>query len=146
MRWLSLFAMLPVILAATLASPDADAFGLARLDEAYLSELADTSETGGALEQEWGLAGGNRGGKSFTRTGRALVKEKNAAKNDGKNHCESCGVETVPGKKHEKGVTPPANEAHVDHVIPKAKGGPGEPDNGQVLCRECNLVKSDKAP
>ncbi|WP_407653764.1 HNH endonuclease [Archangium lipolyticum] len=34
----------------------------------------------------------------------------------------------------------------VDHVIPRAKGGEGDPDNGQVLCRDCNLKKSDKAP
>ncbi|HYO52302.1 HNH endonuclease signature motif containing protein [Archangium sp.] len=92
------------------------------------------------------IAGGNRAGKSFTKTGKRDVKQKNASKNDGKNRCENCGVETVPAKKHEKDVTPPPNETHVDHVIPKAKGGPGEPDNGQVLCRECNLEKSDNAP
>ena len=92
------------------------------------------------------IAGGNRAGKSFTRTGKKDVKQKNAAKNDGKNRCDNCGVETVPAKKHEKDVTPPSNETHVDHIIPKVKGGPGEPDNGQVLCRECNLEKSDNAP
>jgi hypothetical protein len=92
------------------------------------------------------LAGGSRAGKPFTPKGKQLVKQKNAAMNDGKNRCENCGVETVPSKKHEKDVTPPSNEAHVDHIVPKAKGGPGEPDNGQVLCRDCNLEKSDKAP
>lgn len=97
-------------------------------------------------EPQEGLASGKRTGKPFTRTGKTLVKERNAEKNEGKTRCESCGTETVPAKKHEKDVTPPSNEAHVDHVIPKAKGGPGEPDNGQVLCRECNLEKSDKTP
>ena len=97
-------------------------------------------------EKQEGLTSGKRAGKPFTRTGKTLVKERNAAKNEGRTRCESCGTETVPAKKHEKDVTPPANEAHVDHVIPKAKGGPGEPDNGQVLCRECNLEKSDKTP
>jgi 5-methylcytosine-specific restriction endonuclease McrA len=92
------------------------------------------------------LTGGSRAGQSFTPKGKQVVKQKNAAKNDGKNRCENCGTETVPAKKHEKGVTPPPNEAHVDHVVPKAKGEPGEPDNGQVLCREGNLEKSDKAP
>ena len=60
--------------------------------------------------------------------------------------CENCDVETVPGKKHEKGVTPPSNETQVDHKIPKAKGGPGDVDNAQVLCRECNLKKGSKEP
>jgi 5-methylcytosine-specific restriction endonuclease McrA len=55
----------------------------------------------------------------------------------------NCGVETVPAEQHKKGVTPPKNETHVDHVVPRAKGGTGEPDNGQVLCRECNIQKSD---
>ena len=32
----------------------------------------------------------------------------------------------------------------VDHVIPKAQGGKGDPSNGQVLCRDCNIEKSDK--
>jgi 5-methylcytosine-specific restriction endonuclease McrA len=52
----------------------------------------------------------------------------------------------VPAKKHEKGVTPPPNETQVDHKVPKSKGGAGEVENGQVLCRDCNLKKSDKMP
>ena len=74
------------------------------------------------------------------------VKQDNAARNEGKNRCEDCGVETVQAEQHKKGVTPPKNEAHVDHIVPRAKGGPSEPDNGQVLCRECNIKKSDKDP
>ncbi|MBZ4415441.1 HNH endonuclease [Myxococcus sp. RHSTA-1-4] len=29
---------------------------------------------------------------------------------------------------------------------PEDKGGAGEVDNGQVLCRDCNLKKGDKMP
>ncbi len=89
---------------------------------------------------------GKRAGMPFTRKGKATVKQENAARNDGKNRCENCGEETVPAQKHEKGVTPPSNETQVDHKIPRAKGGPGDPENGQVLCRECNIEKSDKEP
>jgi len=32
------------------------------------------------------------------------------------------------------------------HKIPRSKGGPGEEDNAQVLCRDCNLKKGDKDP
>ena len=46
--------------------------------------------------------------------------------------------------QHQKGVTPPVNEAHVDHVTAKAKGGENSSANAQVLSREENLSKSDK--
>jgi 5-methylcytosine-specific restriction endonuclease McrA len=84
--------------------------------------------------------------KRFTTKQKIQVKQENAQANEGKNRCEQCRVETVPAKKHEKDVTPPLNETHVDHRIPSAKGGPSEVDNGQVLCRDCNLKKSDKTP
>lgn len=92
------------------------------------------------------LAGTSRSGKAFTKKQKQLVKERNAQEHQGKNHCETCGVETVPGQKHEKGVTPPKNETQVDHKIPKVKGGPGDVDNAQVLCRDCNLKKGSKEP
>lgn len=85
-------------------------------------------------------------GTRFSRKNKEVVKNDNASRNAGKNNCENCGVETVPGQQHQKGVTPPSNEAQVDHVTPRSKGGQGVPENGQVLCRECNLEKSDKAP
>lgn len=65
-------------------------------------------------------------------------------RNQGQTRCENCGIKTVPAQQHKKGVTPPTNETHVDHVIPRVEGGKGEPDNGQVLCRDCNLKKGDK--
>ena len=52
-------------------------------------------------------------------------------------------TETVPATKSTKGVTPSNNERQVDHIVPKSKGGSGTPDNGQVLCRDCNIKKSD---
>lgn len=92
------------------------------------------------------LAGRSRPGKAFTKKQKQTVKQKNAEAHAGTNHCENCDVETVPGKKHEKGVTPPRNETQVDHKVPKAKGGPGDVDNAQVLCRDCNLKKGSKEP
>jgi RHS repeat-associated protein len=84
-----------------------------------------------------------RVGKSFTPAGKRAVIEQNRQENDGATRCANCGVETVPAKQHQKGVTPPSNETHVDHVKARSKGGAGVPPNGQVLCRDCNLKKRD---
>jgi 5-methylcytosine-specific restriction endonuclease McrA len=87
---------------------------------------------------------GKRPGSRFTQKDKLTVKQDNASRNGGKTQCEKCGIETVPAQQHQKGVTPPKNETQIDHVVPKSKGGPGTPDNGQVLCRDCNIKKSDK--
>jgi hypothetical protein len=92
-----------------------------------------------------GIAGKPRGTR-FTPKNKESVKQENASRNDGTNRCENCGVETVPAQQHKKGVTPPTNETQVDHVVPKSKGGKGVPENGQILCRDCNLEKGDKKP
>ena len=113
---------------------------LAPLEQGRFTEEKSTSP---AEHGPW-VAAKNRKGLPFTRTGKKIVKEDNAARNEGQTRCENCDTETVPAQQHKKGVTPPSNETHVDHVNPRAGGGKGEPDNGQVLCRNCNLKKSDK--
>lgn len=35
------------------------------------------------------------------------------------------------------------SEMHADHIIPWSKGGTTTADNCQMLCRDCNLKKSD---
>jgi len=85
----------------------------------------------------------DRSGKSFTQKGKEDVKNANSTKNGGETKCENCGVKTVPAQQSQKGVTPPSNETHVDHIVPQSKGGEGSPSNGQVLCRDCNLKKSN---
>ena len=37
-----------------------------------------------------------------------------------------------------------SRELHFDHVIPVAKGGGDHAENIQLLCRTCNLSKSDR--
>lgn len=58
--------------------------------------------------------------------------------------CVLCGIEVLPAQQPKLGVTLPDNEAHVDHIDPKLNDVSGTPENGQVLCRTCNLAKSNK--
>lgn len=88
-----------------------------------------------------GSAGGDRAGKAFTAKGKSEIDAENAGRHGGTNMCENCSTEVVPGQKSQKGVSPPNNERHRDHILPKSKGGNGDPSNGQVLCRGCNLKK-----
>jgi RHS repeat-associated protein len=91
-------------------------------------------------------APGSRAGKNFTRKGKTTVIEDNKTKNDGKTTCENCKIETTKPEQSKKGVTPPKTDTQVDHIDPKSNGGSGTPENGQVLCRGCNIEKSDKLP
>jgi 5-methylcytosine-specific restriction endonuclease McrA len=134
MRWLHITVVLLLLVVGVIGSAG----------EATLNGWLDPGGSSNAPRDT--VLAGKRAGMPFTRKGKAAVKQENAEKNDGKNRCEACEAETVPSQQHQKGVTPPKNEAQVDHVIPRAKGGDGEPDNGQVLCRECNIKKSDKDP
>ena len=72
------------------------------------------------------------------------VIDLNRIQNNGQVKCANCGIETIPAKQSIKNTTPTSNERQVDHVIPKSKGGQGTPKNGQVLCRGCNIKKSNK--
>ena len=83
----------------------------------------------------------DRSGKDFTKAGKEVVKDQNKLNNAGKMKCETCKTKVKDAQQHTKGKSPPKNEAHVDHKVPKSKSGRGNPDNGQVLCRGCNLKK-----
>ncbi|MDR1229078.1 MAG: HNH endonuclease [Azoarcus sp.] len=101
-----------------------------------------TADMGRATETVVNAAG-SRVGKPFTRKGKAEIDAENARRHGGANVCEQCGQKVVPGQRSERGTRPPANERQRDHIIPKSKGGDGSPSNGQILCRGCNLRKSD---
>ncbi len=93
-----------------------------------------------------GSAGGVRAGQPFTARGKKLIDAENAGKNGGINACEICGREVIPGQKSTKGIRPPGIQRERDHIIPRSTGGDGSPSNGQILCRDCNLQKSDTVP
>jgi hypothetical protein len=82
-------------------------------------------------------------GKDFTQAQKRNILNQNKENNNGVIRSDESGKEAVPGQQGKKGVTPPANEANVDHITPKAKGGSNSYKNAQVLTREENLKKSD---
>jgi hypothetical protein len=84
-------------------------------------------------------------GLPFTKTGKEKVWQENAQRHGGVNKCDGCTLPVEKPQRHRGGVTPPLTEGHVDHRIPKAHGGSGTPENGDLLCRSCNLKKSDGA-
>jgi len=47
--------------------------------------------------------------------------------------CQACGASAPAGA-----------ELHVDHILPKSKGGTNDRWNLQALCRPCNLGKGDR--
>ncbi|MCE4538542.1 HNH endonuclease [Pelomonas sp. P7] len=83
-------------------------------------------------------------GKPFTRAQKRDILQANREKNGGTLKSDKSGEVLVPSQKSESGVTPPANEAQVDHIVPRSKGGTNDPSNAQVLSRKENRDKSDK--
>jgi RHS repeat-associated protein len=85
-------------------------------------------------------------GKPFTRATKRDILDANRARNGGVLRSDKSGQELVPGKQSQRGVTPPENEAHVDHIYPRSQGGSNDPSNAQALSRKENLDKSDSLP
>ena len=74
------------------------------------------------------------------------VKTKVAMENQevfGVETCEKCLTAVVPGKKSQRGITPPLNERQFDHIHPDSLGGDNNEKNTQILCRRCNRDLSD---
>ena len=83
-------------------------------------------------------------GKPFTQSQKKKILEANRKANEGVLRSEQSGQALVPAKKSQKGVTPPKNEAQIDHIVPRSKNGTNSFSNAQVLSREENIRKSNK--
>jgi hypothetical protein len=88
-------------------------------------------------------------GKKYTPAQKAKIYEANREANSGVLRSDGDGTELVLPNKSQKGVTPPNNEAQVDHYKPR---GPSDPDatpgsnsyeNARVLARGQNRKKSN---
>ena len=83
-------------------------------------------------------------GKDFTASQKAQIIQQNKINNNGVVKSDLSGKTLVPPQKSMKGVTPPANEWQIDHIIPKSAGGTNSFSNAQVLSREENRTKWDR--
>ncbi|WP_437732665.1 RHS repeat-associated core domain-containing protein [Sorangium sp. So ce1335] len=120
------------------------AAGIQGLSQALMSQGSGGTGSQGAALAARGGAPGSRPAQPFTKAGKDEIWKQNAAVHRGVNKCDNCGADVVKPQKHTKSVTPPNNEGHVDHVTSRSKGGSGTIDNGQLLCRNCNLEKGSK--
>jgi hypothetical protein len=89
-------------------------------------------------------------GKKPTKAQRAKIYEQNRKLRGGVLRSDRSGKELMVGKQSKKGVTPPENEAHLDHIDPVVPRDPikvpgsNSYSNFQVLSRGENIEKSNK--
>lgn len=83
-------------------------------------------------------------GLDFTRAQKRNILKENAHRNDGVMRDDRTGQVLVPAQQRRRGVPAPPNEAQVDHVYPKAKGGPNTYSNAEVRSRINNVRKGNK--
>jgi 5-methylcytosine-specific restriction endonuclease McrA len=84
--------------------------------------------------------------KDFSQSSKDDIWNDSANENGGTPKCASCDREVVRPQQSRAGVRPPDNEGQVDHIEPKSLGGEGIKENGQLLCRACNIAKSNHYP
>jgi hypothetical protein len=80
-------------------------------------------------------------GKKFTQTQKQNILEANKDANGGQLKSDLSGKSLDQPQKNVKGQKANMNQAEVDHVTAKSKGGTNSNSNAQVLSKEENLKK-----
>ena len=83
-------------------------------------------------------------GKNFTRAQKRNILQANKERNGGVLRSDKSGKQLDQPVQSKKGEPANMNQAEVDHIDPKSKGGTNSHKNAQVLSKEENIDKSDK--
>lgn len=85
-------------------------------------------------------------GREFAHGQKQRIRQRNLQLNGHRMRDDATGAPLRKAQQHTKGVTPPKNEAHVDHIVPRSKGGANSYGNASVRSRADNLSKGARAP
>ena len=85
-------------------------------------------------------------GKPPTAAQKRQIRAENMKANSGKLVDDYTGEELVPPVKSTKGISPPPNEAQIDHRVPASAGGDNSYENLRLTGRKYNRSKSDRMP
>jgi hypothetical protein len=83
-------------------------------------------------------------GKDYTRAQKRKILEANRTRNQGALVDDVDGTVLQPPTQSRKGITPPGNEAQVDHGTPVSVGGSSSYKNARVRSRANNIKKGPK--
>ncbi|OFY11289.1 MAG: hypothetical protein A2W94_07090 [Bacteroidetes bacterium GWE2_42_42] len=83
-------------------------------------------------------------GKNFSASQKHKILSENKALNNGVLRSDQSGAIASDPVKSVRGVKANMNQAEVDHVIPKSKGGTNEYGNAQILLKKENLQKGNR--
>ncbi len=93
-----------------------------------------------------------REGAPFTPKQKQAMAAENMRRNRGNLRADDTREAMVPTQQSRRGVTPPRNEAAVDHINPRNPANPNTPRgtnsyrNARMVTRETNQDKSNKPP
>jgi hypothetical protein len=83
-------------------------------------------------------------GKPFTPTQRKAIFAENGRQNGGLMRDDRTGEILVPPQQRQRDVPAPPNEAQIDHVYPRSRGGPNTYSNAEVRSRLNNIRKGNR--
>ena len=83
-------------------------------------------------------------GKGFTPRQKRSILEENMKNNGGELRSDISGKKLDLPVQSKKGVKANMNQAEVDHIYPKSRGGTNSSSNAQVISKEENLKKLNK--